>query len=531
MGRAISERFLGLLCHADGSPRQCSASSPWKHIQKRASRSTATTTTLLLLLFFLVLGSLVFAAWINALQTLFLGASPPPVSLTKRTPKITGLSLSTRQNFTGTSTEMYPAIASNASRMLSSLSTKNECPAYFKWIHEDLKPWRMSGITRDMVERARKTAHFRLAVINGKVYIKKYKPAIQTRDVFTIWGMLQLLRRYPARLPDLELLFDCDDRPVVHAKAYQSPGRRPPPLFRYCGNANTLDIVFPDWSFWGWPEINIKPWTQVLMDIQEGNGRIKWEDRAHFAYWKGNPNVASTRKDLLKCNVTEKYDWNARLYVQDWIQESKQGYQQSNLQDQCTHRYKVYVDGWAWSVSKKYIMACNSTTLLVTPRYYEFFTRGLLPLKHYWPIRENTKCTSLKFAVDWGNNNTKKARSIGEAGSHFIFNELKMDYVYDYMFHLLKEYTKLLRFKPGIPRGAVEVCAERMGRLAKGKHRKYMMESAVNYESRDRVPCSLPAEFDPQSLQAFNRKKVQSIWLVKTWENDYWNQDYAKKGH
>jgi len=32
----------------------------------------------------------------------------------------------------------------------------------------------------------------------------------------------------------------------------------------------------------------------------------------------------------------------------------------------------------------------------------------MVPLKHYWPIRDNTKCPSLKFAVEWGNNHTQK---------------------------------------------------------------------------------------------------------------------------
>lgn len=71
-------------------------------------------------------------------------------------------------------------------------------------------------------------------------------------------------------------------------------------------------------------------------------------------------------------------------------------------------RYKIYIEGLAWSVSEKYILACDSVTLLVNPRYYDIFTRSLQPLKHYWPINENNKCKSIKFAVDWGNNHTKK---------------------------------------------------------------------------------------------------------------------------
>lgn len=76
------------------------------------------------------------------------------------------------------------------------------------------------------------------------------------------------------------------------------------------------------------------------------------------------------------------------------------------LHDLC--RYKLYIEGSAWSVSEKYILACDSTTLLVKPHYYDFFTRGLVPLHHYWPIKEDDKCRSIKFAVDWGNSNKQR---------------------------------------------------------------------------------------------------------------------------
>ena len=131
-------------------------------------------------------------------------------------------------------------------------STNMTCPDYFRWIHQDLLPWKQTGITRDMVDRAQRTAHFRLMIIDGKAYVEKFRKSIQTRDMFTLWGILQLLRWYPGRLPDLELMFDCDDRPVVRMRDFRGPSAAPPPLFRYCGDDWSLDIVFPDWSFWGW---------------------------------------------------------------------------------------------------------------------------------------------------------------------------------------------------------------------------------------------------------------------------------------
>ena len=39
-------------------------------------------------------------------------------------------------------------------------------------------------------------------------------------------------------------------------------------------------------------------------------------DREPDAYWKGNPHVAETRMDLLKCNASDKQDWGARVYAQ-----------------------------------------------------------------------------------------------------------------------------------------------------------------------------------------------------------------------
>ena len=71
-------------------------------------------------------------------------------------------------------------------------------------------------------------------------------------------------------------------------------------------------------------------------------------------------------------------------------------------------RFKIYVEGSAWSVSEKYILACDSVTLLVKPRYYDFFTRGLEPMHHYWPIKDNDKCRSIKHAVDWGNGHQEE---------------------------------------------------------------------------------------------------------------------------
>ncbi|KAI9109986.1 hypothetical protein K1719_019027 [Acacia pycnantha] len=131
-----------------------------------------------------------------------------------------------------------------------------------------------------------------------------------------------------------------------------------------------------------------------------------------------------------------------------------------------------------------------------------------------------SNCTSLKFAVAWGNNHTHKAKAIGEAASRFIQEDLKIDYVYDYMFHLLNEYAKLLKFKLTVPLTATEFCAETMACSAEGNWRKFMEESLVKFPS-DSIPCSIPPD-DVSILTDFGDRKANATKQVQVWENEYW---------
>ncbi|KAK6794465.1 hypothetical protein RDI58_007918 [Solanum bulbocastanum] len=384
----------------------------------------------------------------------------------------------------------YPLKFTNQNQANSSTST---CPDYFRWIYDDLWPWRETGVTEEMVMAGKSNADFRLVIVDGRAYVETYRESFQSRDTFTLWGILQMLRRYPGKVPDLDLMFNCGDSTVTETKFYRRPNApAPPPLFRYCGNDASLDIVFPDWSFWGWAEINIKPWETLSKELKKANEKLKWSKREPYAYWKGNPYVARTRMDMLKCNVSEKQDWNARIYKQDWIKEQKQGFKQSNLASQCKH------------------------------------SRGLMPLIHYWPVNNNDKCRSIKHAVDWGNTHQKEAQEIGKAANNFLQEQLKMDYVYDYMFHLLSEYSKLLKYKPTLPKNAIELCSEVMACPAEGVIKKFMAESMVKGPS-DAIPCNIPHPFSPADVHSLLVTKEKSIKQVESWEKQYWNKNKTKQ--
>ncbi|KAH7283437.1 hypothetical protein KP509_34G007500 [Ceratopteris richardii] len=410
---------------------------------------------------------------------------------------------------------LYGTRPSTVFNQIHSNSTST-CPSYFQWIYEDLSPWRQKGITREQLQSAQEHAAFRVIIVKGRLYTEFYYACVLPRAFFTLWGLLQLLERYPGMVPDVDLMFDCMDRPSVR-KAHYKHMHISPPLFRYCGHKEAYDIPFPDWSFWGWPQINLPPWSTEAENIFKASKFVKWEDRKRSAYWKGNPDVGSAvRQNLLLCNKTDVNDWGAEIYRQDWWSESLGGYRNSELSQQCKHRYKIYTEGHAWSVSFKYIMACDSTVLVALPTYYEFFSRGLMPMAHYWPVRKDKLCSSIKYAVNWGNEHTEKVKAMGSAGQEFMWRNLTMDFVYDYMFHLLTEYAKLQKFIPVIPETAQLLCKNAILCFTDDpRSKEYLKMSEARVSSSP--PCILPP-FDTKFINEFQQvaeNVTQRIWMME----------------
>lgn len=123
------------------------------------------------------------------------------------------------------------------------------CPDVFRSIFHDLEPWAKSKISVNHILEAQKFAAFRIVIIGGKLYVDFYYACVQSRAMFTVWSFLQLLRRHPGKVPDVDLMFDCMDKPTINRTEHAS---MPLPLFRYCTTPEFFDIPFPDWSFWGW---------------------------------------------------------------------------------------------------------------------------------------------------------------------------------------------------------------------------------------------------------------------------------------
>ncbi|KAK9059566.1 hypothetical protein SSX86_020270 [Deinandra increscens subsp. villosa] len=362
-----------------------------------------------------------------------------------------------------------------------------KCPDFYSSIHSDLEPWSNTNtrISYASLMEAKKFASLRVVIIGGKLYVDYYYDCVQSRALFTVWGILQLLKRYPGSIPDVDLMFDCMDRPIVSKRDHSD---MPLPIFRYCTTPNHFDIPFPDWSFWGWVEVNLGPWDEEFKSIKQGSQKTSWKNKLPYAYWKGNPDVNSrVREKLLSCNDTNK--WGAQILRQNWAQEISDGFKNSKLSNQCNHQYKIYAEGYAWSVSLKYILSCGCVPLIINRKYEDFFSRGLSPGENYLPISRENICPSIKTAVEWGNSHPSEAEAIGKAVQDYM-EQLNMDRVYDYMYHLITEYAKLLDFKPVRPSTALEECSDSLLCYADETQRRFLKRSAASPSPTP--PCKLP---------------------------------------
>ncbi|EOY13656.1 Uncharacterized protein TCM_032285 [Theobroma cacao] len=101
-----------------------------------------------------------------------------------------------------------------------------------------------------MIERGKSSAELRLVIVKGEVCMEMFGEPYETKDLFTLYGTLQLLRFYPGKVPNLDLFVLTGDKKRIKKTDYPGPNATsPPPLFHYCGEEEALDIVFPNWTF------------------------------------------------------------------------------------------------------------------------------------------------------------------------------------------------------------------------------------------------------------------------------------------
>lgn len=88
---------------------------------------------------------------------------------------------------------------------------------------------------------------------------------------------------------------------------------------------------------------------------------------------------------------------------------------------------------------------------------------------------------------------TCQGEAIGMAGQAFVGNEVSMDKVYDYMYHVLRKYAELQDFRPKVSRSAHVVTQDYILCLAEPLTRG-LLKQLRKHMSSSRTPCTVPEQ-------------------------------------
>lgn len=337
---------------------------------------------------------------------------------------------------------------------------------YNSVIENDLTVFRQSGISRDMLDRSRREDRHAVTyvAVDGKLYRSKdclFPARCQGVEHFLLAAL--------EKVDDFELVLNTHDWPLINKYFQKPPPDHPPPAtFSFSKTKDYLDIYFPAWTFWaGGPAISHYPtglgrWDVMSKAMAESGRTWPWNRKRDAAFFRGS-RTSEERDALIKLSrrfpqlVDAKFTKN-----QAWKSKADtlgaEPAEEIRLEDHCQYKYLFNFRGIAASFRFKHLFLCQSTVLHVGAEWSEFFYDQLVPWVHYVPLtdlqnNENDIRDLLEFLIAFPD----VAQTIARNGRLFVESHLRIKDVQRYWEKLLKNYTKLLNFKPTLSKDLIEI--------------------------------------------------------------------------
>jgi len=341
-------------------------------------------------------------------------------------------------------------------------------------VRDQLDPWvHISKERVDLAEKAieRSVTAFRAQVIDGRLYVT---------DVRALWfarqytasaklTLLAVLRNFKGQIPDLDIVVNQGDYPVVilpknvdHLRRLYGDVAPFALIFSPTSGPATLDLKWPDFSFMppsGPHELKTPRWDIARASVLRAGSLIAWENKLDFAAWTGNTQAMPRQRlakvardhpeDLFVNSVFFKTP-PGRLSCQQEGLGDKGGYQADkcsmSFEELCRYKYLVNVGSNGYANKLKYLFLCNSVVLHVSDGSpnKEFFEAHLVAGMHYYAVKTPE---DVPEAVRYLRDNPTVAQSIAAAGTKRMST---MDFyeVTHYLATMFKEYGQRMNYKP-----------------------------------------------------------------------------------
>mmetsp|Transcript_7672 Transcript_7672/g.12178 ORF Transcript_7672/g.12178 Transcript_7672/m.12178 type:complete len:399 (+) Transcript_7672:2-1198(+) len=349
---------------------------------------------------------------------------------------------------------------------------------FLRTVYKAMSPWGSHGVDQDDVDKAERIVAqhdpcstremkeqmskglrcidirggMRVQIVNGTMYLKSLQPCYQSRGRSMIHLLFQAMQAGP-QIPDVDFVINCGDHPLV------PKGRKDkamPPILSIATTKEHLDIAWPCFSFWNWPEAGIYSWPKQRLEMLESSRRFDFESgKVPQMFWRGSDNgkfvnkngqVSGKRRPLV--HKSEKLP----QIINAHFTKSTSPLTLVPLRDHCRYKYLANVAGATYSARLKYLLLCGSLLFQVEDPHFEFYQPLLTANKHFLQIKSDF--SDLEEKLNWANKNPEKAREVANNSKRFGEECLQICNVINYMRQVLTVYSSALNFKVTVKDGA-----------------------------------------------------------------------------
>lgn len=251
------------------------------------------------------------------------------------------------------------------------------------------------------------------------------------------------------------------------------PSSSPLPMFAYDGSLSTSDLLFPDYSYWGhelsrlWRKPNsfVMGWDEQRRFLQTLSDSRPWIKRHNMLTWRGRHSGSgrdALRHQVVMCQSRFRNEGrNSSAQMFNFHQPD------TPLPALSHYRYNLYLESGAWSTNFKQKLASGSPVFALDPRSPEFFSRALVPGRHYIPFSAADMCNKTVQLMAQMNAHAENESLISDGTSRwspvqvaeeaaaFLEKHLTMAHVRRYILDTLRVYASLQSFQVQLPTDAV----------------------------------------------------------------------------
>ncbi|KAK3240978.1 hypothetical protein CYMTET_49220 [Cymbomonas tetramitiformis] len=382
--------------------------------------------------------------------------------------------------------------------------------------------------------------------------------------------LLETLRRHPD-LPDVDIIVNQWDEPLVSANVHAYRNATPPPLFSTTRSPDTHDVPFPDFSFF-YPltphRLRTERWDLARPKVLRAGDSIAWEDKIDRAAFSGNvqaefrkraAHTARVHPEDVFMNSAVVFDVNLSCFEHAWLQQQlphrranqpaeavtreeptwhaqqvaagkwMRGDQRDvcwmDFHELCRFKYLVSISGNTYSNRLKYLFLCNSVVINIRKKgsFREFFEPLLTPGQHFIQLDD---VRELPRVVAELRANDHLAEAMARRGTA-IMSRMDTSAVCDYVAEALTQYAKHSTFTAQpIPYAQQIVCEDDLWA-------RYGFDGTLdrdqNYLTHDTSRCLATGAGSRQSTSRSGRSTASGRMRVPRRGRWEWDARYHKE--